>query len=316
MGRWVVTISLMGLVACSDAVGQHAGVPPLLACDGEYQSPKTVGRLPAIILSEVSGIATSRVTADSLWLHNDSGDAARLFAVDTEGQLRGELHLQGVVNTDFEDLATSRCPDSVQGCLWVADIGNNLIYRPVFTVHVVPEPSLAELDPHRPLLAQGVVSLRFRYPEEPIDSEALVVAADGARFWTIEKTDRPVSRIYEYSAPFVDSEVVEVMEVGLLPVPGVPVRFGQLISGADLHPSGTRLLVRVYSGVYEYSLATPWDLTDLDGVAARRVVAGPFSEPQGEAVAYDAGGLGLWTVSEDRTGVGRQPLHHYSCLSE
>ena len=40
---------------------------------------------------------------------------------------------------------------------------------------------------------------------------------------------------------------------------------------------------------------------------------GPLEELQGEAVAYDAPGTGLWTLSEDPGGVGGQPLHHYGC---
>jgi len=314
MGRWVITVSALSLFLCAEVAAQQPPVPPLMACGGAYHSPKAVGQLPATILAEVSGIAISTVHADRLWMHNDSGDAARLIALSTDGKLRGELHLKGVKNTDFEDVATSRCPGSVQGCLWVADTGNNLIVRDTFHVHLVPEPAMD--GPLDVPVVQPVKTLAFRYPEEAVDSEALVVAADGLRFWTIEKTDRPVSRIYEYAAPYQPGQVVEMMEVGRLPVPGVPVRFGQLISGADLHPTGTRLLIRVYSGVYEYRLPAPWDLTGLDSLTPLRVVAGPFTEPQGEAVAYDAAGLGLWTVSEDRTGVGRQPLHHYACGSD
>ena len=32
---------------------------------------------------------------------------------------------------------------------------------------------------------------------------------------------------------------------------------GRIVTGADLHPSGEHLLVRVYSGIYLYVLAEP-----------------------------------------------------------
>ena len=44
-----------------------------------------------------------------------------------------------------------------------------------------------------------------------------------------------------------------------------------------------------------------------------RPTYGPLSEPQGEAIAYDASGTGLWTVSEDPEGEEPQPLHHFRC---
>ena len=300
------TRTVIGCVLLLVCVSVHAQTPsPVPVCIEAYEAPTKVGRLPATILSEVSGVAPSTIHTDRLWMHNDSGDSARLVAVDTVGRFRGELHLKGVTNTDFEDMASARCPETNQGCLWVADTGNNLVVRDTFHVHVVPEPRME--GPAGTPVVRPVTTLAFRYPEEPVDSEALLVAADGLRFWTIEKTARPSSRIYEYAAPFVPGQVIEMIEVGRLPVPGMPVRFGQLISGADFHPTGMRLLIRVYSGVYEYRLSSPWNLGSLDALSPLRVVAGPFSEPQGEAVSYDATGMGLWTVSEDRTGVGRQP---------
>ena len=38
-------------------------------------------------ISEMSGLAKSRRYAEVYWMHNDSGDSARLFAVDSEGKI-------------------------------------------------------------------------------------------------------------------------------------------------------------------------------------------------------------------------------------
>jgi len=104
------------------------------------------------------------------------------------------------------------------------------------------------------------------------------------------------------------SEVAEVSSPGIGAVP-----LGRMITGADLHPSGQRLVLRTYVGVHEYVLEAPSALASLVIVPPTLVALGPLSEPQGEAVAYDGTGSGLFTVSEDPDGAPHQPLHHYPC---
>ena len=53
----------------------------------------------------------------------------------------------------------------------------------------------------------------------------------------------------------------------------------------------------------------------LDGLEPSTVTLGPFSEPQGEAIAYDEAGTGVWTISEDPKDVTTQPLHHFACAA-
>jgi hypothetical protein len=72
--------------------------------------------------------------------------------------------------------------------------------------------------------------------------------------------------------------------------------------------------VRTYSGLAEYRLAGPAALERLDLLTPSRVESvGPLAEPQGEAIAYDGSGRGLWTVSEDPLGRGEVPLHPHGC---
>ena len=55
----------------------------------------TPGTVTAPALREVSGIATSTDQPDVLWVHNDSGDSARVFAIETTGALLGTFTLSG-----------------------------------------------------------------------------------------------------------------------------------------------------------------------------------------------------------------------------
>ena len=88
---------------------------------------------------------------------------------------------------------------------------------------------------------------------------------------------------------------------------------GRRITGADLHPGGLALLIRTYTGVFEYQFSSPMQFSEL--VEEPILLAwGPLEEPQGESVAYDSSGLGAWTLSEDPQGEGYQPLIWYPCL--
>ncbi len=157
------------------------------------------------------------------------------------------------------------------------------------------------------------MALPVRFPGEALDSEALVVAPDGSTFWLFEKVDAERARLFRHPGPLANGRRVDLVAVGTFVAPGVPVPRGRMVTAADLHPSGTRLLLRVYAGSYEYRFEAgqgPDDLPDLQPVV---VSVGPLSEPQGETIAYDEAGTGILTVSEDPMLEPGQPIHHYRC---
>ena len=92
-----------GLAALAVAVLASACLPP----PGPPKPPvlaaacanTLVGSIPGILASdaikEASGIAASRRVDDVWWVHNDSGDTARVFAISTNGQTLGEYALTG-----------------------------------------------------------------------------------------------------------------------------------------------------------------------------------------------------------------------------
>ena len=52
------------------------------------------------MINESSGIVRGRINADVYWTHNDSGDAARLFAVTRDGVLIKPVWFEG----DYEGI--------------------------------------------------------------------------------------------------------------------------------------------------------------------------------------------------------------------
>ena len=288
----------------------------LAVCEGTYGRPVEAGVLDDDRLSEVSGIAASPTVPGVLWMHNDSGDLARLYAVTTSGHLLGVLYLRGVENVDFEDLAAGPCPPGLgagRACLWVADTGNNRADRVELVVHVVPEPAVDPVGGFDDIAAEEIWHFPFRYPDQPRDSEAFALAPDASTFYVFEKMDGAPTHVYRHPGNFADGRRADLVPVATFDAPGFDIPLGHMVTGASLHPGGRRLLLRVYTGSYEYRLPDGAGWESIAELSPERVAAGPLSEPQGEAITYDGAGTGIYTVSEDADRSGRVPLHFYPC---
>ena len=167
---------------------------------------ETLAQLTHPPLAEVSGIARSRTYDGVYWVHNDSGDEPRMFAVRADGSVIVPPYLAdgvaangnnagkpawpgiavlGASNVDWEDIALD------DGTLYIADMGNNGNARRDLGVYVVPEPN--------PAATERVRALHFlpvRYPEQStypaerwhFDCEALFV--DGGRLYFLTKHRR------------------------------------------------------------------------------------------------------------------------------
>ena len=312
----LVTDALVTDALSADALSADSGLwrfPNRELCLGDYLDSRVQGVLGDPDLRETSGIVPSPTRADVLWLHNDSGDAARLFALRNDGSPLGRLRLPGVLAFDFEDLAAARCPHQPGPCLFVADVGNNRRNRPSQVVYAVPEPSVDPNVPFGEIDAVNIAAFPFTIEGTQMDTEAIAVPADGSTFYLFEKVDADQARVFRHPGPLVPGASVRLTALPSFNNPGVQGGGSRLITGASLHPSGQRLAVRVYSGLFEYSFAAGGSLERLSFAAIRLVALNIGREPQGEAVTYDFAGTGLITVSEDALGAAGRELHHHGC---
>lgn len=279
------------------------------------ETPVETGPIGESALVEASGVVASPSQSNVLWLHNDSGDRPRLYAVSPEGAALARLEVTGVEWSDAEDIAAAPCPDGRGPCLWVADIGNNRRNRIEVYLYAIPEPALDPQQAPQSLVIplESVWRYPVRYPEAAFDAEAMVVTPDARTVVILEKIDGPAARVYSLTAP-LSQESANVLELrGSLDSPGVEIEGGRMITAADLHPAGQRMLLRVYTGVYEVWLGEVGVL-GLPSRSIQLVTLGPLSEPQGEAIAYDESGRGFFTLSEARDGQSPPPLHHFRCV--
>ena len=110
----------------------------LLGDDPAAPGPlQRLGRLDHPPIREASGIVASRRHPGVFWVHNDSGNAAALFAVKRDGTLVREYAVRAP-NLDWEDIATDD-----DGHLYIGDIGNNGKRLRIRAIYRLDEPDPA-----------------------------------------------------------------------------------------------------------------------------------------------------------------------------
>jgi len=218
-------------------------------------------------IAENSGIVQSRRWPGTYWVHNDSGSAASVFALDAAGEvvvppfLRDRftvgpeasrrdpplwpgLELAGASNIDWEDIAVD------DEHLYIGEVGNNGNARRDLGVYVLREPNPAAVDRARPLAFWPVA-----YPEQQAfppddvwryDCEAMFVF--GGRLYFLSK-HRPAGQM---GTPRADVDLYRLDtthtdRVNVLAHVDHLDDIGGWVTAADLSPDGRRLAVLVYA---------------------------------------------------------------------
>ncbi len=289
----------------SDASGSSdASVDPRCAVCATYAAVDA-GTITAGALDELSGIVESRTQPGIFFVHNDSGDRARFFAVDLEGHLRAEYRLPSAQAVDWEDLALGPC--GAGQCLYLADTGDNDLVRAEYAVYRVAVPEVpatvpARVDP----VDLSSTALPFRYDDGPHNVEAVAMHPATGDLYLFTKVDTGPVQVFAFPAAEQGMPSVRLHQVATLTLPPSLVN---LVTGADFDPCGARLLVRMYTRLLEYDLAPGAALNTLFSGPARDVAFA--AERQGEAVGWRADGSGYVTVSE-----GNNPaLHAFRCAA-
>lgn len=221
-------------------------------------------------ITESSGLTASRSHPGVVYTHNDSGDAARVFAVGPDGRVLATLRLAGVVARDWEAIAAGR-DERGQPALFVGDIGDNRGTWPSVAVYRISEPAT--------LRNATVPARRFRlrYPDGPRNAEALLVDPRSNRLFVASK-DALGGGLYEAPAELRGDRVNLLRRVASAP----PV-----ITDGAFSPDGRSFVLRGYLDAYVYTAS---------GKQIDR-----FSLPaqeQGESITYTRDGRDVLVGSE------------------
>lgn len=265
-------------------------VPPPTSTPPAGPELVQTGEFELDLAPEASGIAVGRRDPAVWWIVSDEPGTSAVVAVDATGSTQGQITMQGTSAVNLEDIAVGPCAaEDLSPCVFVADIGDNAAGRIDILIHRFPEPTPETS-------STPVTTITLRYPDGPIDAEALVVDQAGRPF--ILTKERGLSRVYA-PAGFADGSLSLVATLAI-PPPAAPLltnATGLSVTGADLSPDGQRLLLRTYDSVVELTpTAGASPLSDLAEWTPEELPA-PF-EPQGEAVAYLPDGRSFVTVSE------------------
>jgi hypothetical protein len=241
----------------------------------EELRPRVHAHVHAKPIDEMSGIVKSPRRDDVYWVHNDSGDIARIFAIDSEGRniiptyskfsFYGEVPEEGknewqgfpvlnATNIDWEDIAVD------ENYLYLADMGNNSNTRRDLAIYLV-----SEIDPTASTRTAVVQRLPIVYPDQDgfppakrhFDSESLFTS-DG-KLYLITKHRTPIfenaeagAKLYRLDTSFTDRDNVLTLIDNNPEITSA--------TGADVSPDGQTLAVLSYSALWLFARPESSDL--------------------------------------------------------
>lgn len=274
------------LLAGSNAVAQSFGAG---IAQGKISHPE---------LNELSGMVESKRYPGHFWVHNDSGDKARIFLIDSTARHCATVEFQGMEARDWEDITMMRADG--RDYLVIGDIGDNKAQHPEVYLHVLEEPRLALGNaPVDTLVDMAIRTYSFSYPDGPRDAESLFFDPQTGSLYLITKRELSVG-VYRIGLPEGDGRIAALTLEGRLPL--------TYVTGADMSADGSELLVKNLLEVHYWQRQPEETASDM---LRRPSVRQPYApEPQGEAITFRRNGQGYVTVSEQALGMDAVLFHY------
>ena len=265
-------------------------------------SIKRHGKVKHEDINEASGLIA---TENWIWIHNDSGDSAKLYAIDRKGNPRATSTIEGAFARDWEDMTDFS--ENGKDYFLIGDIGDNKERSPEVTFYVIERPTS---DTPSQLLYTFTATYENIGPK---DAEAIIVDPNSKNLMVITKGRDGVFHFLmgafpmpsEYStSPHIDdpkfnARKIVLSEIHQEPFATVPLNRqeqSRLITSASLHPNGNQLIIRNYltAKIFTKTAEQSW------GEALKET---PCKLPlplqqQGETLDFSPDGNSLWTVSE------------------
>jgi hypothetical protein len=161
-------------------------------------------------MTESSGLAESS-RAGIFWSHNDSGDHARLFAVEPNRGTLGQVLLDGIEAVDWEALGT--CNEEGKNWIVVADCGDNQAKRNSIQLYKFLEPEEfkkwtpqdARSDGNAATVARkNIQQIEVTFVDGPRDCEAIFLDPKSSRIVLLAKSFLPIVGVYAVPIDFGD----------------------------------------------------------------------------------------------------------------
>ncbi|MDX3914562.1 MAG: hypothetical protein QHC79_13560 [Pseudosphingobacterium sp.] len=262
---------------------------------GEFGEAIDKGEITYDAIDEASGLVCSGYNPGYFWTHNDSGDQARVFLLDSAARHKTTYYLEGIDARDWEDMAAMK--DSGKSYLLVGDIGDNLAKHSTIYVHKFEEPKINENNVVDTIPKQSITTCTLRYEDGPKDAESLFFDPIDKKLYIISKRDLHVG-VYEAILPAQKTDTITLKKRISIPY--------TFVTSADISPDGKEVLIKNLLNVYYWKRKQGESIPEM---FRHEGIMQPYQpEPQGEAITFARDGSGYYTTSEKPFGL---PAHIY-----
>lgn len=255
-----------------------------------FKSQVALGEISDRKLNELSGIISAKQSS-CFWVHNDSGDKARVYLIDKKCSLLCTYELESIVVKDCEDIA--RVIINGNSFLILADIGDNNSKRENIKLHIFPEPTYQHGDTLIHIPKKVIRTVTLRYKNGPRDAEALFVDPVDRQLYVISKRDFQ-STVYKAT---IFNNVKKNFSL-LTPVQTLPFTF---TTSANISPTGSAIIIKNLTQIFYWTRNRN---DSIEQALSRKPTLIPYQvEPQGEAITFGLNGEGFYTISERPFGL-------------
>jgi len=262
------------------------------------------GTLNSKQMDEISGIAASSINPNIYYVHNDSGDTSRFFAITPDGKLKTTIYFTGASNIplgvrDCEDIAVGPGPAKGKSYVYIGDIGDNGARWPYITIYRIREKKSWVTDS---LTNAEAEPLYLKYPDGAKDAETLMLDPVEKLLCIVSKRKDTVS-VYTTPLMYTTKDTVTLTKRAKLFFPGFkPFKW---ITAGDISKDGKQILLKSYEKVYYWKREPKEHIWE---TMLRKPDELHYKvEKQGEAIGFTPDGKAYYTTSE---GVFA-PIYYY-----
>ncbi len=311
----VLAIGLILFLVYLSTCEQNDAVEPMrnppVSETAPFDEAETAGTLENNNINEASGLTASRMNAQALWTHNDSGNEPVLFLIGTDGASLGSFYIEGVENRDWEDIAVGPGPEDGKNYIYIGDIGDNMAIFEAKQIYRIAEFEVTNPGKNRVDTVRSVSVISFRFPDGNFDAETLMVDPLTKDIFVISKRESFVG-IYRAAYPQSTAEVIELKRMGEFPIKSTSV-FDQIVAG-DISPDGMEVLLKSYGRIFYWRRKSA-NQTINDLLQEAPMILPYVAEPQGEAITFAVDGSGYYTLSEENQNI-KPVLYFYKRLDQ
>lgn len=267
-----------------------------------FKSASILATIQDKAINEASGLAASRKNDGILYTHND-GSEGKIYAINLKGELIATIALPAriiKVDSDFEDIAVGIGPEENETYIYFSDAGDNGATRTDKSVIRFPEPTININLKNQAITLDKVDEIKFKYDDGLRDSETLMLDPWTKEIILVSKRETFVSA-YALANPLTPNNTeYTANKISTLKF-GKGSFDGSGVTAGDISSDGTEILIRDYGSVYYFKREQGQTLGEVlakDPEVISVYNLFPQTEPQGEAIAWDALGNSFYTTSE------------------